>query len=95
VTPVLIWADLPIAIRVTDEERPPHTAPRAYARGRYRCQARSRGDTYLAANAGVPAAGGYRCQYTATNGGLCGRHFRHATPAVRRRALELAQESDT
>jgi hypothetical protein len=87
-TPVLIWADLPIELKVTDPERPEHSKPPAPAR--WRCAARSRGDTFIALRNRIPPGGGYRCPFRWTKDGLCWRHYKDASPAVRRRAAELA-----
>ena len=93
-TPVLIWADLPIDLRMTDEERP-EIKPYPMPKGRHRCQARSRGDSYIAMKRGVPVNGGWRCRYPAHSAGLCGLHWRKATPAVRNRAAELSGQGGT
>ncbi len=93
-TPVLIWVDLPPEKRLDDDpEATNRIAPRLPSA--VRCVARSRGDSFLAQMHHVPTDGGYRCWLRARISGLCYRHYNAASPAVRRRAAELASKGGT
>lgn len=83
-TPVLIWADLPAALQVPDDQ-----IPGSHTIAQIRCQARARGDSHKAIEGRIPKEGGYRCRGVVEHDGLCWRHFPKANLDVRTRARVL------